>query len=182
MAVVDVRLDGFGGYVTNTAKEFARTPKMAFTEMPAQPRMLAEKPVGAASFKQLKRSGDAQGRGQTNKQVDVVCFNLELEDLHIMRFRNLLQKLLTVFADDRKLKRVPCVFRFPHEVERGLADSVAVVDKSFHHFIFSSARFFAKLTLHCLVWVECASFAAHSILYQESRKSMGGRNTGRILI
>ena len=45
VTVVDVGLDDNRGYITHALEEFPRTPKMAFTEMSAQPGMLAEEPV-----------------------------------------------------------------------------------------------------------------------------------------
>ncbi len=143
VAVVDVGLDDIGCYITHASKEFPRTPKMAFTEMPAQPGMLAEEPVGAAVFKQLKCFRNAQVRGQSNKQVDVVGFNPKLEYFHIMVSRTLAQKKLTMFADNRKLERVLSVFRLPHEVERVLSNSMAAVGEFLNHF-FTPPRIFLQ--------------------------------------
>lgn len=173
MAVINVRLDNISSYITNTAKKLSRTPKMAFTKMPAQPRMLAEKLVGAAAFKQLKRFGNAQRRWQIDKQMDVIRFNLELKYLHIMRFRNLTQKLLTMFTNNRKLKRVLRILWLPHEVERVLSNTVAMVVKSFHHF-FVSPRVFCRAHTTQTGIFECASCAAHSFIVNRVEKYGGG--------
>jgi hypothetical protein len=177
VAVIDVRLDNLSGYIANTAEKLSRAPKVAFAKMLAQPRMLAEKLVGAAAFQKLKSFGNAQHRGQTDEQVDVVRFNLKLENLHIMGFSNLAQKLFAMLADNRKLKRVFGVFWLPHKVERVLADAMLVVYKSFHFSV--PPRIFCGAHAKCVWEIECANSVAHSSLYQEGRKYRGGRSKER---
>ena len=146
VAVVNVGLEDLNSNISNASEKLTRAPEMSLAKMSAQPRMLAKKFVGAATFEQLKGFGNAHRRGQADKDMDVVCFDLKLEDHHAMGSGNLAQKLLAVLANNLKLKRILRIFWLPHEVERVLSNTMAVAVKSFHHFSFLRA-FFAKLTL-----------------------------------
>jgi len=88
MAVMDVGLNYVSSYVADGAEKLSRTPKMSLSKMFTQPRMLAKEFVGTSAFKQLKCFGDAHGRGQADKHVDVVWFNLKFVNFHILRFSN----------------------------------------------------------------------------------------------
>ncbi len=174
VAVVNVGLDNLSGYIANAAEKLSGTPKMALAKMSSKPGMLAEKLVGTTSFQKLESLGNAQKGGQADKQMDVVRFYLQLENLHAMRFGNLAQKLFAMFADNCKLKRVFGIFRLPHQVERVLADAVFVVYKSFHFLV--PPRIFCEAYTICIGLGECAGSAAHSSFYQEDRKTRGGKS------
>jgi hypothetical protein len=134
MAIPNVGLDNIVGYVTNAAEKLSRAPEMSLTKMPAEPGMLAEKPVGTSAFKQLECFRYTHSGGQADKNMDMVCFNLKLEDHHTVGYGNLAQKIFAMFADNHKLKGVLRILWLPHKVERVLSNTMAMVVKSFHHF------------------------------------------------
>lgn len=170
MAVIDVGIDHIGCDIPNTTEEFTRTPKMAFTKMFTQPRMLAEKLVRASAFKQLKRSGNTHDWRQVNKDMDMVGLNLKLMDFNAVILRNFTQKLFTMVANNRKLKRVSGILGLPHKVKRVLTDAVVMVFKSFH-FGFLRAFFYGAHATQGIEF-ECASYAAHSFHYKDVRNSL----------
>jgi len=176
VAVADVGLENVGSYISDTAEKLSGAPEMSLTKMSAQPGMLAKKFVGAAAFEQLNGFGNAQYRGQANKDMDVVSLNLKLEDFHTLGFGNLTQKLFAVLANNLKLKRVLRIFWLPHEVERVLSNTMAVAVKSFHHF-FVPPRVFCGAHATQASISECASCAAHSFIVTRLEKH-GGRKQG----
>ncbi len=145
MAVIDVVSNRLSSYIANTAKEFTRAPKMSLAKVPSQPGMLAKKLVRAPTLKQLKSFGDAQRRRKPSKQVNMVRLYLKFVDFNRMLRSNFTKKLLAMFPNNGKFKRVLCVLRLPDKVEGVLANAVASFRKSFH-FGFLRA-FFAELTL-----------------------------------
>ena len=169
MAVVDVSLDYISSDIANRTEKLSRTPKMPFTKMIAKPRKLAEKLVRTAAFKQLKSFRNAHGRGQTDKHMDMVWFNLKLMNFHIMSFSNFKEKLLAALPNCLKFKWVSGIFRLPHKVEAVLSYAVSMFVKSFHFML--SPRFFCGANADSKV-VECASYAAHSSLFFDVRKSL----------
>ena len=172
MAVADVGLENVGSYVSDTAEKLSGAPEVSLTKMSAQPRMLAEKFVGAAAFEQLKGFGNAHCRGQADKDMDVISLNLKLEDFHTLGFGNLTQKLFAVLANNLKLKRVLRIFWLPHKVERILSNTMAVAVKSFHHF-FVPPRVFCGAHATQASISECASCAAHSFIVTRLEKHGG---------
>jgi hypothetical protein len=168
MAVVDVGLNDISGYVSDGAEEFTRTPQMAFTEVFSQPGMLSEEAISASALEELKRPGNAHSGGKADEHVYVVGFDLQLEYFHFMGLRNLAQKIFTMFANDRELKRVLRILRLPHQVERILPDSVAMTYQSFH---FSSPRLFCIAHANPNVRSGCANYAAHSLITKERRNT-----------
>ena len=169
MAVIDVGLEDIGSNIADTAEKLSGAPEVAFTEVFAQPRMLAKEAISASTLEELKRSGDAHSRRKADKQVDVVCFDLKLEDLHSIQHRNLAQKFFAVFANNRKLKGVLRIFGLPHEVERVLSNTMAMVVKSFHHF-FVPPRVFCEAHANPNVFSGCANYAAHSLITKKRIK------------
>lgn len=170
VAVIDVSLDYISGDVPDTAEKFARTPKMAFTKMATQPRMLAKKLVGASALQQLKGFGNAHSRRQTSKHMNMVRLNLELKNFNFMGFRNFTQKLLTMFANYLKLKGVFGIFRLPHKVESILSNAVLVMCKSLH-FMFPP-RFFCRADANSKAGVSAPDSAAHSFSINYFRNSL----------
>ena len=169
MAIVDVRLDNLSGNIPYGSEKLSGTPKVTFSKMLTQPRMLAEKFVRAASFKQLKGFANAQIRPYLNKHVDMVRFNLKFKDFHIPLFRNFPQKLLAMSSNCLKLKRVFRVFRLPYKMVSILPNAVPVMVKSFHFMV--PPRFFCGANANSRVG-ERASYAARSSSYFMSRNSL----------
>ena len=172
MAVADVGLENIGSYVPDAAEKLTGAPEVSLAKMSAQPGVLSKKLVGAAAFEQLKGFGNAHRRGQADEDVDVVGFDLKLEDNHAMCLSSLAQKLFAVLANNLKLKRVLPILGLPHKVERVLADAVLVVYKSFHHFLVPPRVFCGAHATQAGIF-ECASCAAHSFIFNTIEKHGG---------
>jgi len=169
MAVVDVGLDNIRGNVPHRAKKLARTPEVSFSEMLAQPRMLAKKFVRTAAFKQLKSFTNGHSRGYSNKHVDMIGFNLKFIDFYVLIMSNFAQKLVAVVSNYLKPKWVSPIFRFPYKMVSILSNAVSMVVKSFHLMI--PPRFFYGANANSDVG-ECASYATHSSSYFIFRNSL----------
>ena len=169
MAIVDISLDNFRGNIPYRTEKLTWTPKMPFTKMSTQPRMLAKKFVGAATFKQLKSFRNTQGRSYLHKHMDMIWFNLKFVNFHVPLLCNFSKKLLTMIPNDLKLKWIHCIFRLPHQVVRVLTDTVSVIVKSFHFML--PPRFFYGANANTLVG-ERASYAARSSTYFGLRNSL----------
>lgn len=162
VGVADVCSDYVSGDVADRSKELTRTPKMPFTEMVAQPRMLPEETEGASAFEQLKRLGNAHSRLQVHKHMHVVGFDLQLKNLHPIFLSDFPQETLAVLAERRKLKGVLRILGLPHEMECILPYSMAMSYQTFH---FSpSAQKFHIAHANPIVRSGCANYAAHPLL------------------
>ncbi len=170
MAVIDICLNDFGGYITNTTKKFTWAPEMPFTKMPAQPRMLAEKFIGASTLQKLKSFRNAQCRWQTYKNMYMVRLNLKLINFNPLASRNFAQKLLAMPANNHKLKRVLSILRLPHQMKRILTNTVPAMFKSFHFSILHATFCGANATLNKVDGR--ANYAARSFSCSFIRKSL----------
>ncbi len=169
MAVIDVGLDNLVSHIPYRTEKLARTPKMSFSKMLAQPRMLAKKFVRAAAFKQLKSFTNGHSRRYSDKHVDMVWFNLKFIDFHALIMSYFTQKLVAMVPNCLKLEWVLRVFRFPYKMVSILSNAVSMVVKSFH-FKFLRALFCGANANSDVG--ECASYAAHSSSYFMFRNSL----------
>ena len=169
MAIVDVRLNNFSGNIPHRSEKLSRTPKMPFSKMLAQPRMLAKKFVRTAAFKQLKSFRNAHNRSYLDKHMDMIRFNLKFINFHVPSFSNFSQKLVAMFSDCLKPKWVSRVFGLPYKMVSILSNAVSVVVKSFHFII--PPRFFFGANANSGVG-ERASYATRSSTYFMSRNSL----------
>lgn len=159
VCVADVCGDYISGDVAYGAEKFSWAPEMSFTEVFAQPRMLAEQTKGASAFEQLKRLGDAHGRLQVHKHMDMVRLHLQLENLHPIFLRDFPQENLAVPPNIIKLERILCILGLPHQVECVLPYPVAMTYQTFH---FSpSAQKFRIAHANHNTKGGCANYAAH---------------------
>jgi len=120
----NVMLDSFGSCISNTPKEFSRTPEMSFSKVVSQPGMFFEKAEGTVSFKQLKGFAHAQRRRKLHKQVNVVDSDMQFVDFASLPTSNLSQKEFAIHSEPIKLEGVFGIFNFPHEVECVLSEAV----------------------------------------------------------
>ena len=170
MAVVDVGLDNIRGNVPYRAEKLTRTPKVSFSKMLAQPRMLAKKLVRTTAFKQLKSFTNGHSRRYSDKHVDMIRLDLKFVNLYALVRSNFTQKLFAMVPDCLKLKWVFSVFRLPYKMVSILSDAVSMVVKSFHFII--PPRFFYGANANLKVVGECASYATHSSSYFVFRNSL----------
>ncbi len=169
MAIVDVSLDYLRGNVPYRTKKLTRTPKMPFSKMLTQPRMLPKKFVGTTSFKQLKSLGNTHSGSYLDKQMDMVRLDLELVDFHVPLLGNFSQKLFAMLSNCLKPKWVSRVLGLPHKMVSVLTDTVPIVAKSFHFIL--PPRFFCGAYANLRV-VERASYAARSSSYFTLKNSL----------
>ena len=120
----NVVLNSFGSCVSNTSKEFSRTPEMSFSKIVSQPRMFFEKLKGAVAFKQLKSHTNTHRRRHLNKQVDMVNTDVKLINFEPFSVSHLPQEKLTIHSEPVELKGVFGIFNFPHKVECVLSEAV----------------------------------------------------------
>ena len=113
----NVVVNSFGSGISNTPKEFSRTPEVAMCEMSSKPRMFFKKFKGAVAFKKLKGFANTQSRGKFNKEMDMVSGNMQLIDFTFPSISNLPDKELTIHPEPIKLEGVFSIFNFPHKVE-----------------------------------------------------------------
>ena len=169
MAVVDISLDNLRGDVPYRAEKLTGTPKMSFSKMLAQPRMLAKKFVRTAAFKQLKSFTNGHSRWYSDKHMDMIRLNLKFVDFYVLVMSYFTQKLVAMIPDCDKLEWVFRVFRFPYKMVGILSNAVSMVVKSFHFMI--PPRFFYGANANSVV-DECASYATHSSSYFMFRNSL----------
>lgn len=120
----NVMLNSFSSGVSNTPKEFSRTPEMSFSKIVSKPRMFFKKLKGAISFKKLKGFANTHSWGQLNKQVDMVNSDVKLIDSTFLPESNFPNKELTIHSEPVELKGVFGIFNFPHKVECVLSEAV----------------------------------------------------------
>ena len=170
MAVVDISLDNLRGDVPYRAEKLTGTPKMSFSKMLAQPRMLAKKFVRATAFKQLKSFTNGHSRRYSDKHVDMIRLNLKFVDFYAIIMSYFAQKLVAMVPNCLKLKWVLRIFRFPYKMVSILSNAMSMVVKSFHFMI--PPRFFYGANANLDVVGECASYATHSSSYFMFRNSL----------
>ena len=159
----NVVLNSFTSNVSNAPKEFSWTPKMSFSEMPSQPRMLFKNSISAYLLKQLQGFTHTHRMRNLYKQMYMVGLYIKFINLKLVLRRNFSQYL---FAKDFKLfkfKRILSVFAFSHKVKCILSDSMPKI-ADFHFFI-SCAKFFKNTTHAKLYSSACANFGAHFLYY-----------------
>jgi len=120
----DVVVNSFDSCITDTPKEFSRTPKMSFSKMVSQPRMFFEKLKGAVTFKQLKSLANTHNRGHLNKQMDMVDSNIEFINLEPFSISHLPQEKFTIHPESVKLEGVFSIFNFPNKMESILSEAM----------------------------------------------------------
>ena len=131
----NVVVNSFNSCITNTPKEFSRTPKVSVSEMSSKPRMFFEKLKGTVSFKQLKSLANTHGSRQLNKQVDMVNSDVKFIDFTLLPISNLSDKELTIHFEPIELKGVFSIFNFPDKMESIL--SKAMLPRFQIHFLSS---------------------------------------------
>src|SRR3989338_4376229 len=90
----NIVLNGFTSNISNAAKEFSGTPKMSFSKVSSQPRVLLKNSPSRSSFKQLKSHSNAHCRRNLNKQVDMVGLNVQFVNFESVQDCNFSQDLL----------------------------------------------------------------------------------------
>jgi len=120
----DVVFNSFSGGVSNAPKELSWTPKMSFSEVVPQPRMLMQELKGRIALKQLKSLTNTHCWRQLNKEMDMVNSNVELVDFTSISDCNFIDEPLTINFDSIKFKGVPSIFRFPDKMESILSEGV----------------------------------------------------------
>jgi len=114
---LDIVVNSVHSCIANAPKEFSRTPEMSFFKMVSQPRMFFEKFKGAVTFKQLKSLANTYGRGNLNKQVDMINSDIEFINFEPFSVSHLPQEKLTIHSEPVKLEGVFSVFNFPDKME-----------------------------------------------------------------
>jgi len=170
MAVIDVGLNYICSDITNRAKKFSRTPKMAFTKMSTQPRMLTKKLERATTFQELESFSNTHNRRKTNKNMHMVGFDLQLENFDVVSVSNFAQKLFAMVANKCKLKGISSILRFPYKMEHILSNTMSILSKSFHFYF--PPRFFLRSSRCSYEVNECASYATHSFHYHNNRSNL----------
>ena len=120
----DVVLDSFHSCIANTSKKLSGTPKVPFSEILPQPRMLTEKFKRTISFKQLKSSANTHRRRQLNEQMNVVNCDMQFINLTSVSSSCCINKSLAICPQSIKLKRIHRIFAFPDKVESVLPEGM----------------------------------------------------------
>lgn len=120
----NVMLNSFCSCISNTPKEFSRTPEMSFSEMVSEPGMFFKKFKGTITLKQLQSLANTDSWRDFNKQVNMVNSNIEFINLKPFSVSNLPEKEFTIHPQPVKLEGVFCIFNFPHKVEDILSKTV----------------------------------------------------------
>jgi len=120
----NVVLDSFSSCISNTPKEFSRTPEIPISKMSSKPRMFFEKFKGAVSFKQLKSPTNTHSRGKLNKKMDVVGSDMQFINLASSSVSNLSEEKLTIHSKPIKFERIHCIFNFPDKMESILSKAM----------------------------------------------------------
>jgi len=129
----NVVLNSFGSCVSDTSKEFSRTPEVPVSEIVSEPGMLLHQTKGTITFKQLQCFADAHCCGKFNKEMDMVSSNMQLIDFTPFPASNLPDKEFTIHLQPIKLEGVHCVFNFPDKMESILSE--AMLPKFQIHFL-----------------------------------------------
>lgn len=121
---IDVVFNSFGGCISDAAEKFSWTPKMSFSEIISQPRMLSQKFKGRISFKQLKCFAHTHCWRQLNKQVDMVNSDVKFVDFTSMFDSNFMDESFTVTSNSEKFKWIHSIFTFPDKMESILPEGM----------------------------------------------------------
>ena len=120
----NVVLDSFGSCVSNTPKEFSRTPEMSFSKMVSQPWMFFKKLKGTVAFKKLESFANTHSRGKLNKNVDMINSDVKFINFEPFSISHLPQEKLTIHPESIELEGVSCVFNFPDKMESILSKAM----------------------------------------------------------
>jgi len=121
---LNVVVNSFHSGVSNTSEKFSRTPEVSFSEIVSKPRMFFEKLIRAITLKQLQGFANRNSWRKFNKQVDVVCPNIEFINLKSSSISNLSQEEFTIHPQPIKLEGISCIFNFPYKVEGILPEAM----------------------------------------------------------
>ena len=163
----DVVLYSFSSCVSNTPKEFSRTPEMSFSKMLSQPRMLVHKLKGTIAFKQLKSLANTNCSGKLNKDMHMVNSNMQLVDFTPMLDSNLCDESLDINSNSIKFKWVPSILGFPHKVEGILPEGMA---KGFQFHFLTPQTFIRNKVLTMFVNLDSRGLASSPIFIKDSQK------------
>ena len=120
----NVMVNSFNSCISNTSKEFSRTPEMSFSEMSSKPGMFFEKLKGTITFKQLKSFANAHSCWELNKQMDVVGSYVQLINFEPLSVSNLPKEKFTIHSEPVELKGISCIFNFPDKMESILSKAM----------------------------------------------------------
>ena len=157
----NVMLNSFTSHISNRPKEFSWAPKMPFSKVPSQPRVLLKNSVSRISFEKLKCLRNAHSSRNFNKQVYVVGLDRKLINLESMFVSNFSQNFFTKHFKFNKLKGVFRIFRLPYKMESILP--YCVFKFLYVHFFISCAKF--KNTAHATRKCNgaCSDSVVHSL-------------------
>ena len=120
----NVVLNSFSSCISNTPKEFSRTPEVSFSEILSEPRMFFHQTKGAVTLEQLQGFADADSNWHLNKEMDVVSSNVKFIDFEPFSISNLPQEKLTIHSKAVELERIFSVFNFPDKMESILSKAM----------------------------------------------------------
>src|SRR4030042_1719103 len=120
----NVVLNSFSSCISNTPKEFSRTPKMSSSKMVSKPEMFLHQPESAVTFKQLQSFADAHSNRHLNEEMDMINSDVEFINFEPFSVSNLSQEKLTIHPDNLKLERISCIFNFPDKMESILSEAM----------------------------------------------------------
>ena len=120
----NVVVNSLGSCISNTPKEFSRTPEMSFSKMVSQPRMFFEKLVSAVTLKQLKGHTNTHSWRHFNKQVDMVNSDMEFINFEPFFVSHLPQKEFTIHSESIELEGIFSIFNFPDKMESILSKAM----------------------------------------------------------
>jgi len=113
----NVVLNSFSSCISNTPKEFSRTPEMSSSKISSEPRILLHQSESTVTFKQLKHHTNAHSRGHLNKEMDIINNNVQLINFKSFSVSNLPQEKLAIHSQPVKFEGVSCIFNFPDKME-----------------------------------------------------------------
>jgi len=120
----DVMFNSVGSCISNTPEKSSWAPKMSFSEIISQPRMLLQEFESRIAFKQLQGFADGHCWGQLNKQVDMVNSDVKLVNFTSMSDCNFSDKPFAINLDSKKFKWVPSILGFPDKMESILSEGM----------------------------------------------------------
>ena len=120
----NVVLNSFGSCISNTSKEFSRTPEMPMCEIVSKPGMLLHQTESTISFEQLQSFADTHGWRQLNKQVDMINSDMKLINFTSLSISNLSEKKLIIHPQSIELEGIHSIFNFPDKMESILSEAM----------------------------------------------------------
>jgi hypothetical protein len=116
--------NSFSSCIPDATEEFSWTPEMSFSEIIFEPRMLFHQTESTISFEKLKGFANAHRRRDFNKDMDVVCSDMQFINLALFSVSNLSQEKFTIHPQSIKLKGISCIFNFPDKMESVLSEAM----------------------------------------------------------